>query len=85
MFSVSEDNFFNEKKNRIFETQQPYNSSGDCVRFWEGRLWLRQGGWVYDIMMLMVEAVGVDGVGRVEGLGGGGKCERNGRQRDDHR
>ena len=29
--------------------------------------------------------VGIDGGGRVEGLGGGVKGESNGRQRDDHR
>ena len=34
--------------------------------------------------MLMVEAVGISGGGRVEGLRGGGKGERNGRHRDDH-
>ena len=34
--------------------------------------------------MLMVEAVGIVGGGRVEGLVGGGKGERNRQQRDDH-
>ena len=34
--------------------------------------------------MLMVEAVGISGGGRVEGLGGGVKGKRNGRQQDDH-
>ena len=29
--------------------------------------------------MLMVEAVGIRGVAKVEGIGGGGKGERNGR------
>ena len=35
--------------------------------------------------MLMVEAVGIGGGGRVEGLGGGGNCVRNGQHRDDQR
>ena len=35
--------------------------------------------------MLMVKAVGVGGGEQVEGIGGGGKGERHGRQRDDHR
>ena len=35
-------------------------------------------------MVLMVEVVGVGRGGRVEGLGGGGKCERKRRQRYDH-
>ena len=33
----------------------------------------------------MVEAVGIGGGGRVEGLRGGGKSERNGWHRNDHR
>ena len=36
-------------------------------------------------MLPLVEAVGIGGGGRVDGLGGGGKGERNGRQRDDNR
>ena len=44
---------------------------------------LPRGGCGHDITMLMVEAVGIDGGGRVEGLVGGGKSERNGRHRDD--
>ena len=43
------------------------------------------GGCGHGITMLMVEAVGIGGAGRVEKLGGGGKSERNGRHRDDHR
>ena len=35
--------------------------------------------------MIMVEAVGIGGGVRFEGLRGGGKGERNGRQRDDNR
>ena len=35
-------------------------------------------------MVLMAEVVGIDGGGRVEGLGVGGKDERNGRHRYDH-
>ena len=34
--------------------------------------------------MLMMEAMGIGGGGQVEGLGGSGKSERNGRHRDDH-
>ena len=36
-------------------------------------------------MIPMVKAVGIGGGRRVEGLGGAGKGESNGRQRDDHR
>ena len=36
-------------------------------------------------MMLKIEAVGNSRGGRVEGFGGGGKGERNGRHQDDHR
>ena len=32
----------------------------------------------------MVEAVGIRGGGKIEGLGGSGKSERNRRQLDDH-
>ena len=46
---------------------------------------MRRRVWGYDITMLMVEAVVIGGGERVEGLGGGGKGERNGRHRDDHR
>ena len=35
--------------------------------------------------MIMVEAVGNGGGGRVEVIGGGGKGDRNGWQKDDHR
>ena len=35
--------------------------------------------------MLMMEAVGSRGGGRVEGFGGGGKGVRNERHKDDHR
>ena len=78
MFPVSEATFLSEKKNRIFEPQRPQISSGDCVGLWEGRLWLRQMGCGYGVTMLIVEAVGIGGGGRVEGLRGGGKSERNG-------
>ena len=73
------------QRDRIFEPQRSLSSSGDCVGFLVGRLWLRRGGCGHGITMLMVEAVGISGGGRVEGLGGGGKSERNGRHRDDHR
>ena len=46
---------------------------------------MRRGRWGYGVTMPMVEAVGIDGGGRVEGIVGGGKGESNGRQRDDHR
>ena len=62
----------------------PKNSSGDCVGFWEGRLWLRQGGCGYIITIMTMVAVGNGGGGRVEGFGGGGQGEKNGRQQDDH-
>ena len=42
------------------------------------------GGCGDGITMLTVEAVGIGGGGRFEGLRGGEKGERNGRQRDDH-
>ena len=42
------------------------------------------GGCGFGVTMLMVEAVGISGGGRVEGLGGGGKGERNGQQWDNH-
>ena len=44
---------------------------------------MQQGKCGYGVTMLMAESVGV-GKGQVEGLGGGGKGERNGGQRDDH-
>ena len=43
------------------------------------------GGCGYGVTMLMMEVVGNDGGGRVEGFKGGGKGERNGRQRGDNR
>ena len=46
-----------------------------------GRLRLRQGGYGHGITMLIVEAVGIGGGGRVEGLGGGRKVKRNGGHR----
>ena len=61
-----------------FRASGAINSSGFCVVFWVRWRWLRRGGCVHGITMLMVEAVGI-GVGeRVEGFGGGGKGERNG-------
>ena len=38
---------------------------------------MRQGGYSYVVMMLMIKAVGNKGVRRVEIFGGGGKGERN--------
>ena len=38
----------------------------------------------YNVKMMTGEAVGIGGGERVEGLGGGGKGKRNGRQWDDH-
>ena len=35
--------------------------------------------------MLTIKAVGNGGGGKVEGFGGGGQGERNGRHQDDHR
>ena len=43
-----------------------------------------QQRWGYGVTIPMVEAVGIGGGGRVEGLGCGGKGDSNGRQRDDH-
>ena len=72
------------QRDRIFEPQRSLSSSGDCVGFLVGRLWLRQERWGYGVTMPMVEALGIGRGGQVEGLGGGGKGERNGRQWDDH-
>ena len=77
--------FLFPKKNQVFETQRPQNSSCFCVGFWVGQIRLRQGGYGHGITMLIVEAVGIGGGGRVEGLGGGRKGKRSGRHRDDHR
>ena len=45
---------------------------------------MRQGVCSYGVTVLMLGVVG-NGVGvRVDGLGGGGQGERNGRQKDDN-
>ena len=43
------------------------------------------GGCGYGVTILTIEAVGNGGGGWVEGFGGDGKGERNGRQLDNHR
>ena len=84
MLHASEAIFLSKKK--ILELQRPQNSSGDCVGFWEVRIWLRQGrGCGYGVTMLTMEAVGNGGKEKVEGFGGDGKGEINGRHQYDHR
>ena len=43
-----------------------------------------RGGCNYGVIILMMEAFGNGGGGRVEVFRGVGKGERNGRQRDNH-
>ena len=82
VFPVSKDKIFSVKKYRVFKPQQPQNSSGDCVGFWVGRLWLKRGGCGYGVTIIMVYMVGIGKGGKFEVLVGGGKGERNGRQQD---
>ena len=67
------------------ELQRPLNSSGDCVEFWEGQIWLQGEGCGYGVIILTMEEVGGVGVGQSDGFGGSGQGEINGQQQDDHR
>ena len=80
MFPVSEANLFFVKKNRFSRLSGHKTAAAIVSDFGLGGL-----GCGHGITMLIMEAVGIGGGGRVEGLGGGRKGKRNGRHRDDHR
>ena len=77
MFLVSEANFFSEKNTGFLSHSGHKTAAAVASDFG------RQVGCGHGITMLMVEAVGIGGGGRVEGIGGGGKGKRNGRHQDD--
>ena len=76
--------FFSEK-NTAFPINSGHKTAAAIVSYFgRGGFSCGRGGCGYRVTMLTMQTVGNGGGGRVEGLSGGGKGERNGRQRDDN-
>ena len=77
--------FFLARKNTRFLINSGHKTVAAIMSdFGRGGFHCGWGGVGYGITMLTMEALGNVG-GQVYGFRGGGKGERNGRQRDDHR
>ena len=83
MFPTGEDNCFSEKKEFCCYS---IHKIVEAILLDLGRdiFGCGGGGCGNGIAMMTMELMGNSGGGRVEGFGGGGNVERNGRQRDDN-